>query len=282
MSPRRAAVALAIALAGAATPARADTIDDEHACTRVREPGLAEGPVVLGLYDADFATARRACLRSELAVYERFGAVIDTPNFYGGVRADTIVAGSFRLRPYLEVFGALELVHWEFAQNATIKASAGGLGQLTLGVQGLVYQSRRFAVSVNGRVLIPTATWSPTVQTAGADVGVDALFRPRRDVELHGQLTVDVLGGLSAGPGDVRGGTTLMLGVQYAPARWFAFAIDAAVVLGHRAALDAFLPQLALRFRLWRGLNLELDATAPVGGADRRLVIGALRLSYRF
>jgi hypothetical protein len=73
-----------------------------------------------------------------------------------------------------------------------------------------------------------------------------------------------------------------MLGVQYAPARWFAFAVDAAVVLGHRAPLDAFLPQLALRFRVWRGLNLELDAAAPVGGADRRLAIAALRLSYRF
>jgi hypothetical protein len=278
----RALAIAALLLAGGPAWAQAAPVDDDHACQRVREPRLADGPVQLGLYDADFATGRRACLGSELALYERFSAVIDTPNFYGGVRADTILSGSFRLRPFLEIFGALEMIHWEFAQNATIKASALGLGQLTLGLQGKVLETRRFAVSVYGRLLIPTATATPTAQTTGGDLGVNALFRPRRDVELHGQLSVDLTAGLTAGPPDLRGGTTLMLGVQYAPARWFAFAIDAAVVLGHRAPLDAFLPQLGLRFRVWRGLNLELDLGAPVGGADRRLAIAALRLSYRF
>jgi len=276
------AAALCALLLAAPAWAQSAPVDDEHACARVREAGMVDGPVVLGLYDADFGTGRRACLRSELALYERFGATIDVPGFYGGVRADTIVSGSFRLRRHVEIFGALELVHWELVQNASIKATAIGLGQLTLGVQGLLLETRRFALSVYGRILIPTATWSPSAQTAGGDIGLGGVFRPRRDVELHAQLSADVAGGIVAGPGDVRGGTTIMLGVQYTPARWFAFAVDAAVVLGHRAPLDAFLPELALRFRLWRGLNLELDATAPVGGGDRRLAIAALRLSYRF
>jgi hypothetical protein len=257
-------------------------IDDEHACTRVKEERITDGPIVIGLYDADFATARSACLRSTLSIGERLGATIDKPDFYGGVRADTIVTGSFRLRPYLEVFGALELIHWELVQNASIKATALGLGNMTFGVQGRVLESRRFALSVYGRVLLPTATWSPAAQTSGGDIGALGLFRPRRDVELHAQLSVDLTAGLSAGPPDIRGGTTLMLGVQYTPARWFALVVDLATVLGHRSALDAFLPQLALRFRVYRGLNLELDGTAPLAGGDRRLALALLRIGYRF
>jgi len=255
--------------------------EEDSACKRVRERALVDGPVILGLYDADFGTGRSACLRSELAVYERFGATIDTPNFYGGVRADTIFSGSYRLRHNMELFGAIELVHWEFAQNASIKATALGLGQATLGLQGLAFESQRFAISAYGRVLIPTASWPTSAQTAGAEVGLAALYRPRRDLEVHAQLSADFTAGLTALP-QVRGGTTLMLGIQYAPARWFAFAIDLATVLCHRAALDAFLPSLGLRFRVWRALNLELDATAPVAGADRRLAIGALRVAYRY
>lgn len=254
----------------------------DRACAKTIEPRLNEGPVVLGLYDADFGTGRRACLRSELALYERFGAVIDAKDFYGGVRADTIVSGSYWLRPRLELFGALELIHWEFAQNATVKASTIGLGQLTVGAQGLILETKRWVLSGYGRVLLPTASWTPSVQTIGAELGVNASFRPHRKVELHGHLGGDLTAGLSAGPADVRGGTTLMVGVQYTPARWFALAVDLSTVLGHRAALDAFLPSIGLRFRVWRGLGLELDATAPVAGADRRLAIAALRLHCRF
>jgi hypothetical protein len=259
---------------------RAD--DAARTCDRVLHRGLAEGPVVVGLYDADWGTGRRACLRSELAIAERLGATIDTKDFYGGVRADTIIAGSVRLRPRLELLGALELVRYEFAQNASLKASALGLGQLTLGLQGLALETRRWALSAYGRVLVPTASTTPSVQTTGVEVGVAASFRPHRKVEVHGHLAGDFTVGLSAGPPDVRGGTALLLGVSYTPATWFGLTIDLQAVLGHRAALDALLPQLALRFRLWRALGLELAGTAPVAGADRRLALATLRLGWRF
>jgi hypothetical protein len=259
-----------------------DPVDEDHACARVRESRLADGPVALGLYDADFGTARSACLRSTVDLYERLGVVYDLPGFYGGVRADTIVSGSVRLRPHIELIGAIEAVHWELVQNGPIKATALGLGQMTLGVQGLALETRRFALSIYGRVIVPTASWPRSAQSTGAELGLTGLFRPRRDVELHAQLAADFIAALVAGPPQVRGGTTILVGLQYVPARWFAFTIDAAVVLGHRAPLDAFLPQLGLRFRVWRDLNLELDATAPLGGGDRRLAIGALRVAYRF
>jgi hypothetical protein len=278
----RAATLLVSLLLGGVAAAQAAPVDAELACARLKDPRLIDGPIVLGLFDADMAAARPACLRGELALYERFGAVIDTADFYGGVRADTIVSGSARLRHNLALFGALELVHWEFAQNATIKATALGLGQLTLGLQGLALETRRFALSIYGRVLLPTASHTPSVQTIGAEVGLAGLFRPRPDVEVHAHLAADLTAGLSAGPAQVRGGTTIMVGTLYTPARWFGLAVDLAFVFGHRAGFDAFFPQLGLRFRAWRGLHLELDLGAPIGGADRRLAIAALRLAYRF
>jgi hypothetical protein len=275
--------ALLVALLGVATStsAWAQSID-ERACQRVRHEGLVDGPVAIGLYDADIGVGRSACLHGELTLGERLGATYDLRGFYGGVRADTLVTGSYRLRKNLALIGALEMVHWEFAQNGPIKATAIGLGQLTMGLQGLALETRRFALSVYGHVLVPTATDSVSVQTTGAEVGVAALFRPRRDLEVHGQLSGDFSVGLSSGPAGWRGGTALSLGLQFAPAGWFAFSVDLQATLGHRAALDALLPLVALRFRAWRGLGIELDATAPVAGADRRLALGVLRLSYRF
>ncbi len=256
--------------------------EEESVCQRVRHEGLADGPVVIGQYDADFGTGRRACLHHDFSFAQRLGATLDTPGFYGGVRADSIVAGTFRLRPYLELFSALELVRWEFVQNAVIKSTAIGLGQLSVGAQGRIYEGPRFAVAAFGRVLVPLATTSPSVQTTGVELGLTGLYRPRRDVELHAQVTGDFTAGLSAGPALVRGGSALSIGVQYAPATWFALAVDLQAVLGHRAALDALLPMIALRFRVWRSLGIELSGTSPVVGADRRLALAALRVGWRF
>ena len=256
--------------------------DAERACQRVRHEGLIDGPVAIGLFDAAIGVGRSACLHGELTLAERLGATYDLKGFYGGVRADTLVSGSYRLRKNLAFIGSLELVHWEFVQNGPIKANAYGIGNLTMGLQGLALETRRFALSVYGQVLVPTASYSASVQLTGAEVGVAAVYRPQRDFEVHGQLAGDFSVGLSSGPAAARGGTTLSLGIGFAPASWFSFAIDLQATLGHRGPLDALLPMLGLRFRIWRGLGLELDLTAPIAGEDRRLALAALRIGYRF
>ncbi len=255
---------------------------DERACQRVRHEGLIDGPVAIGLFDAAIGVGRSACLHGELTLAERVGATYDLKDFYGGIHADTLVSGSYRLRKNLAFIGTLELVHWEFVQNGPIKANAIGLGNLTMGLQGLALETRRFALSVYGQVLVPTASYSASVQLTGAEIGVAAVFRPRRDLEVHGQLAGDFSVGLSSGPAAARGGTTLSLGVGFAPASWFSFAIDLQATVGHRGPLDALLPMLALRFRLWRGLGFELNLAAPVAGEDRRLAMAAFRVGYRF
>lgn len=243
---------------------------------------MQDGPIVVGLYDADLGAGVSACVRRELSLYERGGLVIDLKGLYGDLRADAILAGAFPLGHHVALLATVELVHYELGVNAVVKAHALGLGQSTLGLAGRVLETRRFALTVYGRALVPTDTSTTTVQTTGADAGVSGTFRPRLDVELHAQLGGDFTIGLADGPSSARGGVTALVGVQYTPARWFGLVVDVATMFGHRGAFDAFLPALGLRFHFWRGLGLELDATAPLGGAERRLALAALHVHFRF
>ncbi|MEO6951877.1 MAG: hypothetical protein ABI321_08695 [Polyangia bacterium] len=255
---------------------------DERACDRARSTSLSDGPVVIGLYDADLGAGLSACLRREVSLYERAGAIYDVKGLYGDIRADTLLNGIFPLGHHVALLATIEVVHYELVVNSIVKAHALGLGQSTLGLAGRVLETSRFALTAYGRALVPTDASNTTVQTTGLDAGVTGTFRPRRDIELHAQLDGDFTVGLADGPSSARGGATVLVGAQYSPARWFGVVVDVGAMFGHRGAFDAFLPSLGLRFRVWRGIGLELDAVAPVAGAERRLALAALHLHFRF
>lgn len=255
---------------------------DERACDRARSTGLADGPLVIGLYDADLGAGVSACLRREVSLSGRAGAVYDVPALYGDIRADALLAGVYPLGHHVALLATIELVHYELVVSSIVRAHALGLGQSTLGLAGRVLETRRFALTVYGRALVPTDTSTTTVQTTGADAGLTGSYRPRHDLEVHAQVGGDFTIGLAQGPSSARGGATVLVGAQYSPSRWFGLVVDLAAMFGHRAGFDAFLPSLGLRFRLWRGLGLELDATVPVGGAERRLALAAIHLTFRF
>jgi hypothetical protein len=249
------------------------------ACKRALHPGLLDGPVVVGLQEADLATGRRACPRSEIQVGARAAAIIAAEAFYGNLRLDAMVSGSWSIRGRGELFATLALVHWEFAQNATIKGDALGIGPLTLGGSWVAFEGDTVAVTPYARAMLPTASLG--VPTLGLEAGVAFSARPHRRVELHGFMAGDVTAGFSAAPTSVRKGATFSLGAQAAPWTWLAIALDLHMQFGHRAGFDLFALSPALRFRLWRGLSLEGAVMAPVAGADRHDVAFALRLGSR-
>jgi hypothetical protein len=63
---------------------------------------------------------------------------------------------------------------------------------------------------------------------------------------------------------------------------WLVLTLELGLHLGQRAAPDYLAPALALRFRMYRTLGLELAGTRPVVGADRHPALAVLRLTYRF
>ena len=69
--------------------------------------------------------------------------------------------------------------------------------------------------------------------------------------------------------------------IELVPVRWFALVVDLMTHFGGRDALDYLAPAGSLRFRAAR-FTVDLSATAPLAGADRRLAIGVLRLGLVF
>src|SRR5262245_52008340 len=60
-------------------------------CRGNEDRGMFSGPVVVGFFDADFATGRRACARTEVGLALQGGAAIDTPDFYGAISGGPLV-----------------------------------------------------------------------------------------------------------------------------------------------------------------------------------------------
>lgn len=250
-------------------------------CAAWPSRGLEEGPVGVGYYEADFATGRRACPRTEVGIGARGAAIIDTPNFYGDLMGDGLVFGSVALGPKLEVFGTLEFLRYEYVQNASLKGTQMSLGQATIGGTYVVLQQDALALAPSVRLMLPTSTASPNVRTVGAEVGAAATYRLLSRFELHGYAGVDFSAGLSAAESVPRFGGLVLAGAQFSPWDWFGVVLDVNAHFGERAALDYVSPALALRFRIYEGLGAELGATLPLAGADRHDALFGLKITYR-
>ena len=249
----------------------------ESGCARWREPGLVDGPVSMGLFQGELGTGRRACPRSELALGVRAGAIIDTPNFYGNLAVDAILEGSMTVRDRAELFVSIPFLNWQYVQSSVLTGTQTRLGAMSVGGSLIALDRRGVVLSPYARVLLPT-----DARTAGAEAGLALSARGVRVRTLgaHAVVAGDVSGGIS-GPSSVRGGALLILGLEWTPVRWFGLMVDLQSHLGYRAALDWLAPAAALRFRIWRGLGLELSTLVPVAGADRHDVALRLRLSLR-
>jgi hypothetical protein len=246
-------------------------------CGRWKAEGLGEGPIALGYGEADVATGRRACPRTEVGIGGRFAAIIDTPNYYGNLVVDGLVFGSVAINPKTEIFGTLAAVEWNWVQNATLKGSALTLGTLTLGATRQFYGDDRFLGAFSARLMLPTSLVTPNSKQFGVEVGHASTWRPRDWLEVHGYLGADFNTGIGLGPSLPRFGGVLTAGAQFSPVGWAALVVDATGRLGPKSY---FAPTFALRFRVF-SLGIELAATLPVAGTDRHDFIMGGRFTWR-
>jgi hypothetical protein len=244
--------------------------------------GLGDGPIVIGFFEGDLGTGHRACPRSELTAWGRAGAVIDPPGFYGSVDASLLVGGSWAIRQRGQLEATLELLHYQLVRNASLASESFSLGFLTVGGSAMVLDRAGVALTPYARLLFPTSTAEVHARTMGAEGGLALQWRPRRVVALHHVFAGDVTGSVSAAPGFVRGGALLLVGVEYMPVGWFELVFDIDSHFGARAAVDRVALAPALRFRPIAGLGIEVAATAPVAGAERRVAMIAVRLRWEF
>ena len=280
------ALVVAAVLAQPPTPAEltADELPKElrdpeplMACQKWKARGLMEGPAFVGYAEADFAIGRRACPRSEVGIGADFGAIIDTPNFYGDVGIQALVYGSWAINDKTEVFALLEAYDWQFTVNAVISGTRATLGNATLGLSRQLYQTDDVAGAVSVRVLLPTASNIPGTRNTGAEVGHSVSLRAASWIEVHAYAGVGFTVGL--GPAPLPALTLAgMIGAALTPVSWFSLVLD---VTGGLAGRSFFAPSAALRFRVG-SLGIEIAVTRPFAGDDRHDAIGAARFAWRF
>jgi hypothetical protein len=239
---------------------------------------MGVGPAAVGYSEADMTTGRRACPRTEVGLGARFGAIIDTPDFYGAVSVNGLLYGSWAVRPTTEIFATLEAVNFNYAVNAVLTATQLTLGNMTVGGTQVLFQGQNFVGSVTARLLLPTSFEIPGARLLGGELGANAMWHPNTWLEVHGYLGGDLTGALGRAAGIPRGGATLIAGVMLQPFTWGALVID---LEGRVGPLSFFAPTAAFRFAIGK-LGIELAATRPLVGTDRHTVIGGLRVNYRF
>lgn len=258
-------------------PAQAPAAQATGACAEWIAPGLQEGPVAMGFYEADTASGRRVCPRTEVSLGGRLDATVDTPDFRGAIGGSALLSASWAQTPRRELFFTLEAVHYGWVQNAVIKASELGLGQLTAGASQIVAQGDDWATATSARLMLPTSTVSD-VRVVGLELGQALTWRLNDALELHGWAGVDGSAAIFAAP-QPRFGALLSAGVQYSPFTRFGVVLDVNGRVGGYASYLA--PALALRFRAAKALGIELAASRPVFGTDRPNAVVGLRLAWR-
>lgn len=246
------------------------------ACQKWPAPGLMEGPVFVGYSAADLGIGRRACPRTEVGIGLDFGAIIDTPNFYGDVGVQGVLYGSVALGDKTELFGMLEAVDFQYTVNAVISGTRLTLGNATLGVARQVYQTDEYVGALSARLLLPTASNIPGTRNIGAELGHSTSMRMKSWLELHAYAGLGFTAGIGPAPLP-QFSVTGMLGLALSPFSWFSFVLD---VSGGVASRSFFAPSAALRFRVG-SLGIELGVTRPIAGDDRHTAIGALRIAWR-
>jgi hypothetical protein len=248
-----------------------------HGCTQWGSSALGEGPAALGYAEADVTTGRRACPRSEVGLGARFGAIIDTPDFYGSVSVNGLLYGSWALRRTTEIFATLEAVSFNYAVNAVLTSTQLTLGHMTAGATQVLVEGDQFVGSVSARLLLPTSFEIPGARLIGGELGASGSWRPANWLELHGYLGGDLSGAIGRAAGLPRGGAILIAGAQFTPFKWGGLVVD---LNGRLGPLTYFAPTVAFRFAIGK-VGIELAATRPLVGTDRHTVIGGLRVNYR-
>lgn len=253
-------------------------VEEETGCSRWRHQGLMEGPIQIGYHDADLTLGRRACPRTEVGVGARFGAMIDTADFYGGLELETVITASLAFTDKIELFLLLEPVVYQYMQNASLKGSQVVFGHLTVGGSYMLYENDRTIGGVSARLLLPTSFAYAGARLLGVDVGYNFSWRAKDWLEVHTWVGADFTLGLNGAEAFPRVGGIVSVGAQLSPFDWGALVVDLTGRLGMDHSYLA--PLVALRFRIAR-FGIELGGTLPIVGNDRHDFIAGLRVVYR-
>ena len=151
-----------------------------------------------------------------------------------------------------------------------------GLGYLSWGVSGRIYDEGQHAIAITSRFVAPTTTGlDQGSQPFALDVGATAAFQADASFRFHMWLVL--LGSAGAGgPAEPRAGLRVGGGVDWRPFEWISFVLEAATGLFYRDVLDFIAANVGFRLALGSDVGLELGVQLPIVG-QRAFDDGALR-----
>jgi hypothetical protein len=252
--------------------------------------GLMDGPLGLSFFEGDIGRPRRVCPRTELVLG---GGVMGTDvaddlisgdgNFYATLAGGGEISGSWKFSKKGELFASIQALNFRFVQNATLTRTHLGMGWTSVGATYHGWSSGELILAMTGRLTLPTAFgYYEHAWPLALDVGLAAAYRPWSWLSVHGQL--GAVASLAVGRGDpnARAALQIVAGVEYTPLDWLGLVLDLGAQMGYDATLDQLNVALGFRFRIWRGLGLELAAVLPYAGESQANLAGMLRVGYRF
>jgi len=252
--------------------------------------GLMDGPLGLSFFEGDIGRPRRVCPRTELVlgggvmgVDVADDLITGDGNFYATLAGGGELSGSWMFSDKGELFASIQAVNFRFVQNATMTRTRLGMGWTSLGATFHGWQTEKVILAMTGRLTLPTAfDYYEHAWPLALDAGVAAFYRPLFWLGVHGQIGAISSLAVSGGDHDARAALQLVAGVEITPLEWLGVVLDLGAQLGYDAPLDLLSVGLGFRFRIWRGLGLELAAMLPYAGDSQANLAGVLRIGYRF
>ncbi len=266
-----------LASALAALPAQAEP----DPCSVGSDPGA---PIRVGVGPAGLGALPEACPATDVGLSGSGQLLVATEDFYGWVEA----GAAPRLRRQVSRSDWFTLwlpaLTYRFSANATVEASASGLGPGSLGYHRALPSLRGLRVAPFVQLLLPTDFGYRYATRYALAHGFSVVYAVRSRLEL--------LGGVSLPFYVVTGGTGSLgyfepnaaLDASFALAPWFSAlaGLGLRVRSGHLGGVSALDPRVSLRFFMLRHLRVELAGSFPVAGEDRTDASAALNAAWLF
>ncbi len=246
------------------------------------EVDLSRGAVQASLRSGQLGLARPVCAANRLGLGQSGFLLVDLGNFFGSIRTATELQGEYQLSRRTSIFGFFEAYRHETV-IASVAAVETGLGHMAIGATHRYFENADLgAVFTTRLVLPPPAGVYHNVSSVALDVATGVEWALHPHLALHGTVGLLSSVGITRDAAQPRLGAAVTLGMGWQPWRYFGVAADVVSGFGYAAPVDVVAAALSLRFLPARRLTASLDALVPIGGHERALAAGALRLSWAF
>jgi hypothetical protein len=247
----------------------------------------AAGPLAGGTeteQPADFGAVAETCPGSDLSLRLR-GELFDgsaAPDFEGRIIASATVRGRRRINGRSGISIALDLLSYEYVNNAGLAGTGPSFGPATVGYHLVLATGARAAVAAYARALLPIVTNRQSGIETGLELGASGRARLSRRWLADGGLSL-------AGPLVVIGGQAhgqlqpgALAEVWFAPKPAFALFAGSSLrtEVAPAWALVSVIPRAGMRSALAHGLWMAFLVEVPVAGEDRTNVIASVFVGW--